>query len=209
MPELTIDADHIYRLDGVRIPGVTSVLQAVKLVDYSFLPWDVRDEVLARGRWVHDLCSLRLLRGPIKPTLLARLMNERPDWMRYFVGFERFLAERPDVRPLLVEQKVFSLNYRYAGTLDFTAIFADKPSLWDIKTGTAPNSTAFQTALYDLALDSVEGYEFAKVSHRRFALELHEAGTYKIIEYKRRSYDRQVGLAALTVFNEQEHREAA
>lgn len=209
MPELTIDADHVYRLDGVRIPGVTSVLQAVKLVDYSFLPWDVREEALARGRFIADLCALRLLRGPIKTTLLARLMNEHSDWMRYFVGFERFLGERPDVRPLLVEQKVFSVQHQYGGTLDLTAIFADKPALIDIKTGQAPKSAAYQTAAYALALDSVEDYEFTKVPHRRFALELHEDGTYKIIEYKRHSYDRQIWLAALSVFNEQEHREAA
>lgn len=210
MPELIFDpARRLYQLDGAIVPGVTQILQATRLVDYSFLPDHVRFEALARGRWIADLCALRMSRGPIRPLLLAKLIDEHGAWMRYFAAFERFLAERGDIKPILVERRVFSVQHLFAGTLDFTALMQERPTLFDIKTGTAPKGAAYQTAAYHLALDSLADYEFRTTPHRRFALELHDTGRYQLIEYKRHSHDRQVWLAALTVFNEQERREAA
>src|SRR5258708_1596078 len=50
-PTLTLDDNHIYRLDCVKIPGVTQVLTDVGLLS---IEW-VTPEALYRGRYVHQV----------------------------------------------------------------------------------------------------------------------------------------------------------
>src|SRR5262245_2178024 len=44
---------HTYRVDGVRYPSVTQVLERVGIIDYSYIPAPTREMALARGSAVH------------------------------------------------------------------------------------------------------------------------------------------------------------
>lgn len=69
-------------------------------------------------------------------------------------GVDAFLkwVDENKVKFILSEQKVYSLKYKYPGTLDFTAIVNDIPTLGDIKTSNFFNKEMFlQTAAYQHA----------------------------------------------------------
>jgi hypothetical protein len=105
--------------------------------------WDHRDEAAERGKQAHELIQ-RYARGEeVEPT---------EELEGYFRAYEQFRADWQP-RELLVETPVFSLEYRYAGTLDVIADLADGNRwLLDWKTGKAIYPVvALQLAAYRYA----------------------------------------------------------
>ena len=49
MPELTLDHHHVYRLDGMVIPSVTSILREAGVIDYTMIPQAVLQAAARRG----------------------------------------------------------------------------------------------------------------------------------------------------------------
>lgn len=104
---LVLTEDHRYILDGREIPGVTSVIR-------RFCP------AFAAGQWYLERGSA-VHRG-IELALLGQLDAESVD-PRIKGRIEAamlFLAEN-NLKPVMIEARLASRNYRFAGTLDCIA----------------------------------------------------------------------------------------
>lgn len=111
--------------------------------------WDHRDEAAERGKAAHKLIQQYARGDEVEPT---------EELEGYFRAYEQFTADWQP-REVLIEAPVFSLEYRYAGTLDVVADLADgKRWLLDWKTGKAIYpAVALQLAAYryaDVYLDA-------------------------------------------------------
>jgi hypothetical protein len=182
-------AAHIYSLNGVAVPNVTSILEEVGIIDYSAIPDGARMMALERGRFVHALCEYddddTLDESTVDPKLSG-----------YLSAWRRFRAEA-HFEPSLIEHRGYNATFGYAGTLDRTGRMPGKSDvLLDIKTSCAPWWAAVQTAAYAHFFDSPAKY-------RRMAVALHADGTYAISEYRcaRFSADFNVFLAALQIMS--------
>lgn len=138
---------HSYWIDGVKVPGVTTVLgdgyPKAALVDwaanetagYAVDHWDDlaelapsrRLETLKRARW--DVSKAASVRGTTVHEYAQRLARgeeiEPPDELIGHVDAYLLFVEQWQPRELLVEQPVFSRKWGYAGTLDLIATLAD------------------------------------------------------------------------------------
>lgn len=180
---LTFDpVAHEYRVGGVRVPGVTSVLRP--LVDFSRVPRDVLEAKADLGRRVH---------------LAAQLHDEddldessvEDDVAPYLVAYRRFLADT-GARVVMNEIPVFHATYRYAGTLDRVMEIGGDRWLIDLKTAIAtPITTGAQTCAYLQALGDL-------TVTRRGALRLRPDGTYRLDSLNDPN-DWSVFLSALTL----------
>lgn len=159
---------HTYRLDGQVIPGVTSVLKGVGIIDYSFIPQDVLQEASRRGTAVHVA-----LQHYDEGTFDRGSFN--PEWLGYIDAYERFL-EQSRFQPAQIEQKIYHPLHRYAGTLDRTGLLDDDLVILDFKTGLVLPGHALQLAGYLNCLPGPRRF-------RRMALQLCANATYRIHEY--------------------------
>jgi PD-(D/E)XK nuclease superfamily protein len=174
---------HSYTLDGEPLPGVTSVLRdgvpknnltgwaarsvagyaldhwddlagkgsAERLRELERAPWAERDAAAARGRDVHDYAA-RLAGG------------EEIDVPEHLVGHvDSYLQFVEDwrVTEVAVEVPVVNRRWKYGGTLDLLATFADDPHVVviDWKTGASGvwPETALQCAAYAHAEHMLNG----------------------------------------------------
>lgn len=181
-------ATHTYRLDGQVIPGVTSVLKSVGLLDYSMIPQDVLQAASRRGTAVHSAVEL-LDRGELDRSSID------PRLEGYIVAYERFLLESQFV-PGHIEHRVFNELHRYAGTLDRTGMLGGTLTVLDFKTGLVLPGHAVQLAAYANCLVMPRRF-------RRIALQLCGDGTYRVHEYPLGTMSRDIDLflAALACHN--------
>jgi hypothetical protein len=171
---------HSYLLDGsIKLPGVTTILGALSKGDalnywaskmggrYGMenaaelwsLPEDVRDLRLGRahavardaageiGTQFHGFAQ-RLALG--EPVSRAEIREADPDLLRMLMWARKFL-DSYQFKPLLTETVVWSLQHRYAGTLDLVAsspLFPGRVFLLDWKTGGVYRDAALQLAAY-------------------------------------------------------------
>lgn len=194
MAILTFEEDkHLYQLDGVTIPSVTQVIKGAGLIDLSFVKKDLLEYKADIGTKVHltteyhdndnlDIESLHpMLRGFLNAWILFRNQS----------GF----------KPIATERRLYHPIYRYAGTIDRIGTIANKICQLDIKTGVAHHSYAIQSAAY------TELYNYnkkkAEIVKRRLSVHLKEDGTYTLVEYPDKDYNKhlKVFLAALTITN--------
>lgn len=161
---LTLDENHIYRLDGAVIPGVTTILDSHGLIS-SF----AKDPIAAeRGRLVHDAAFL-LVQGRLDwATVDARLLG-------YVLSYAQLL-DHTQWLSRAAEVSQWDPDYLFAGTFD-----ADFESNWlaDLKTGTPSKWHPLQTAAYK-RLNGDKG--------RRAAIYLQADGSMaKLLEHTDRS----------------------
>lgn len=178
---ITFDpARHAYTdAQGRAIPGVTSVLKAVGLIDTTWYT----PEAAQRGTSVHALTMLS------DDDLIDHHTPVPAEYVKYLDAWVKFRTET-DYEPMLVEHRIYHPTYRYAGTLDRAGKLNGQYAVLDIKTGKAMPATGIQLAAYQACIQP---------AHARFAVELHDDGTYKLIEYRDRN-DWNVWLAALQVY---------
>jgi hypothetical protein len=106
---LTFDeASHTYRHNGIKVPGVTSILSP--LTNFDGVPPDVLEAASKFGRAVHLACELDDLGDLDRPTL-------DPALEPYLQAWERFCMDA-GAQWTHVEARVFNSRLRYAGTLD-------------------------------------------------------------------------------------------
>ena len=150
-PEITLDAGHVYRVNGIVRPGVTSILK-----DCGLIPDFANEEAMLRGKAVHRACELLDL-GTLDWS------SVRDEFMPYMTAYEEALEKyRLTPIPEFIERKVYHPYCLYAGTLDrvYRAVNGDL-ILTDIKTGTSiPDYAGEQTAAYKDALLAL-GYQVA------------------------------------------------
>ncbi|MCP4102596.1 MAG: hypothetical protein GY750_14420 [Lentisphaerae bacterium] len=176
--------NHEYRLNGVVIPGVTSVLETAGLSDFSQVKQQTLELAAIRGSYVHQACELfdckRLDIDSLDEEVAA-----------YFGAWQSF---RYDFKPefTLIEQRVFNPKLHYAGTLDRLGYIGDKNVLLDIKTGVKSFVHGPQLAAYAACLPD-------EVSER-WTVYLNVSGEYHI-EHHNDPQDWPVFLSALNVYN--------
>jgi len=179
------ESNHEYRLDGIKLPSVTQVLQGAGLSDFSKVNPELLERAKKFGTSTHLACQLydenrldiKSLDIALEPRLESWILFKRD------FGITKFTE---------IEKQVYSLKYQYAGCLD--RLWED--ALIEIKTCTTiPKTTGLQLSGYQGAYE-----EMYKVKiKRRICVQLLD-GTYKMEEYKEKS-DRTVFLSCLNLHN--------
>jgi hypothetical protein len=188
---------HEYRINGRLVPSVTQILEAVGLIDYSHIPWPTRQMALERGRAVHEAIAL---------DLAGDLDEESADE----IGILGYVLAARDARgalgvlvPQAVEERVYHPKLDYAGTLDLRS----GNILVDWKTNHAEYWVRFQLAAYAACLASAgkeSAIHWGGALVRRICVELHEDGTYRLLEMPVESWleDFETFRAALRIWRE-------
>ena len=216
MPELIFQEEgHVYIYDGVIRPSLTQILRAVRVrrddgsegafFNYDFLSESKSDDVMARGTWVADAVAALIQYGqPSFPSsILEQLEAEAPRWFPFFLPFTRWLprAMASGFAPLLVEKPLYSRRHGFAGRPDLVCILnGRRPSIVEIKTGSALPETAIQTAGQAVLLEDQEDYPHRQEAHDRYALELPARGEAQLIPHRNHAQDRSLFLATLTLY---------
>lgn len=162
--------DHSYFLDGEQLPSVTdicSLLSGRISVNDAVLQHAAR-----RGTTVHELCEL------IDYDVFLEDIEVEPELAGYVLSYVRFLRDyKPEWK--MVEQKLFSSGFGFAGTLDRYGTIDGKPTIVDIKTTEGASKAtkigwACQLAGYATLLGESEA--------RLWILQLSKSGKYRIIQ---------------------------
>lgn len=173
---------HAYRICDRDVPSVTRVLR-------DLLPFVHASQWhLDRGQAVHA-CAAALARG-------QKIVSFDPQIAGQVQALERFFGE---VRPfvLAVEQQVYSVRHRFAGTLDLLAGGPDAATVVDFKSSLGP-SVPFQVAAYALALEEMDPKRRVRWG---LGVEIREDGTYRLSEtYDLKLYKSKF-LALLSAYN--------
>lgn len=180
---LTFDeAAHAYRWNGQLVPSVTQIIRP--LIDLS----GIAPAILENKRWigtaVHRATEL-IDEGMLDPASIA------PEIAGYLVAYREFLAA---VKPqwLFTEQRVYSKDFRFAGTYDRQGEIHGHAAMLDIKTGPSDPAIGVQLAAYEKA----EPVKYL----RRYALHLEPDGRYQLVEHTDRN-DWATFLSCLNLFN--------
>jgi len=178
--------NHEYKLDDVKLPSVTQILQGAGLSDFSKVNPELLKRAQSFGTAAHLACQLydenrldiKSLDIALEPRLEAWILFKRD------FGISEFKE---------IEKQVYSTRYQYAGCLDRLTM---EDALIEIKTCTTiPKTTGLQLSGYQGAYE-----EMYKVKiKRRICVQLLD-GTYKMEEYKEKS-DFRVFTSCLNVIN--------
>lgn len=161
---------HRYTVDGVELPGITSLLKP--LTKYDDVPEFMLKKKAAFGRGVHKLVEI-FLKGNDEST-----NGFSADVWRCFNGFVKFWGEHPKWHdaPRIIERPMYHPKLKYAGTPD---IILDGVAIIELKT------REFHKATDPLQLIAQENLHIAnggkKMSYPKFVLELHKDGTTKLV----------------------------
>ena len=188
---LTFDENtHTYFWNGKKVPCVTDVLDSVKYCDYSQIPDAVRELAMERGSEVHA-CTQSLDKGVLKWDSMDPLVAP------YVEGYGKFKKDTGFV-PEIIEKRIYSRDFNFAGTLDRIGILNNQLILLDYKTGSAiPKWVPIQTAAYQHLANTLKIYPTC-----RYALLLKKDGTYSLSEpYTDYIGDFAAFTAGLVVYN--------
>lgn len=201
MPELELEPDsHVYRLDGVVIPGCTQVLAAMGATPgFQWLTPDQLEFYRSRGHAIHKAIELH-----IKGTLDKRTIVDEVN--PYLIGWDRFCADY-EVLPFLqgpmkepfTEQPLHHPVYRYGVTPDVVAWVNDVASVIEVKATSAhAPATGLQLAAQWLAVKTVLA-DYTK--YHRIGLRLLQDEPYYDLKYYTERSDEAVWLSLLNGYN--------
>lgn len=181
---------HHYYLDNALIPSVTQIMADTGIVDSRWF----RDTDRTRGALVHD-GTLAIDADDWDEEATQQAL---PEIYPYLKQYQRVLQELKPA-PLLSEEPLFSVKWRFGGTPDRVWKVGEETWLVDIKTGSA-NAAEIQLALYDILVQESRP-AIGKIS-KRVILNLTNNGKYKITTIPPGQYssDERVGLSAVTVW---------
>lgn len=186
MPELTFDAEqHRYRLDGVPLPGVTTAMQSVGLIDYSCVDRDILEYAQTRGTFIHEATAFYDQNDLDEEKLSPALVPYLEAWKRFRLESNFKVRE--------IEKWNYHPTYLYAGTADRVGEINGKPAIVDIKPPVAKPWWRIQTAAYALIW-------FPSVVPFRMAVSLHPDATYRVDRHVDPK-DKHIFLSALAVHN--------
>lgn len=184
--------NHEYRIDGVVIPSVTQVIEAVGLSNFGGVNNELLERAAAFGDAVHAAinykCKGTLDEDSIDPALIP-----------YLQGWENFVEDYGYVRHE-TEYCGHSELYRFGFTIDQMGVFNGKAIhmgkvLVDIKTGHPYPAHKYQMAGYVLGA----GKEYKNIILLYLNPEFHRG--YKVVFSKNNKREQSVFLAALTIYN--------
>lgn len=177
---------HEYTLDGVVLPGVTSILSVIhkpELVAWIGRLGTVeanrqRDAAADHGTQVHAACEL-IARSWID----EKISLDFAPWLVPFTDAYSSWLNANVARVLAAEPRVASRVHGVAGSIDLVAKMIDgQTAILDLKTGsTVPNTTPIQCAAYGRLLLEQDGIQ----TTRRLAIHLprKSPGELTTIEY--------------------------
>lgn len=146
-PELTFEEhSHIYKLNGIEIPSVTTVMQPLSSIYYGGIDTAVLNKAASRGTAVHNAIENYTDYG---------IEDIDPAYQGYFDAWkEWFELRKPEV--LGDECRLYHKILRYAGTADLVCVINGRVTLVDYKTSAQVNTKlcAVQLEGYDRALES-------------------------------------------------------
>jgi len=195
MTDIICDEFHHYWLNEgtVEVPGVTQILQAQGISDFSMVPEKLLEINTNFGKATHQVCQYW-----DKGTLDMKSLQENEktrDLIPYLEQWQKFLRDYSvKLDPNFIECIVYCQKFKFAGTPDRVCIINGKNIVLDIKTGASNPSHAIQLAAYQLALKE-EGLKI----HGRWGIYL-SMDKYKIEVFKNPS-DTSVFLSALNIWN--------
>jgi len=175
-PEITLNENHRYQVNGREVDGVTDIIKSAGLMDVG---WS-SDWHMARGKAVHKAIEY-YEQGDLDESRLD------PAILPYLAGWKLFRAET-GYESQEHERMIYHPVYQFCGTLDQIGIMDGQTCLVDIKTGVYQPWWALQTAAYN---------SIAKC-RRRLSVQLTDEGKYKVTEHSNK-LDFQRFLAAMTV----------
>ena len=189
MSELTFEERaHIYRLDDMVVPSVTTLMKPLSEDYYQGISTEVLTMAAARGTAVHNAIENYVRFG---------IEDIDPQYEGYLTAFKKWWGLRkPEV--IATEQKVYHKILRYAGTADLLAVINGRLTMVDFKTSAQVN-----TKLCDVQL---EGYDRAFESHGikvedRLILHLKRTEDFSEVPFKRSAKSWSVLSALLTIHN--------
>jgi len=187
-PELTFDeAGHIYRLNGLVIPSVTTLMKPLSDDFYQTVNPEVLDRAARRGTAIHNAIENYAEFG---------IQDIAPKYAGYFRSFLQWWELRKP-EPLAMESKVYHKILRYAGKADLICIIGGRLTLVDYKTSAQVNTK--------LCAVQLEGYDRAFESHGvkvddRLILHLSKNG-YREVQFQRSSKCWSVLSSLMTIRN--------
>lgn len=188
-PELTFDdGPHIYRLNGLEIPSVTTLMNPLSAMVYGGVDEVVMDRAASRGTAVHN---------SIENWVSYGIQDIAPEYRGYFEGFLAWARdESPEI--LGTECRLYHKALRYAGTADLPCIVRGKKTMVDVKT-----TSQLQEMLARVQLEAyVKGCESHGVLFGAKAiLHLRKDGTYKFEPYPLRDPEAWATFGALMTVN--------
>jgi hypothetical protein len=185
---LTLDENHVYRWNGVIVPGVSEILEAGGFTDFSHVNSDVLEAAQKFGKAVHKTCELEDEETLNEKTLSSPLVPYLNAWRKFKKDF--------NVQIIVIEYKFYSEKWNFAGTLDRILHIGEKNILADIKSSSSMQAgTQLQTAGYKIGIEN-EQKKFKCHIDERWGVQLCGDGLYKIHKYHNRT-DKSVFLGAL------------
>lgn len=185
---LTFDQDaHVYTLDGLVVPSVTSVLRASGLVSFDHIPPSILSAALERGRVVHQ--ALHFLNE--HDLDVGHFVGEFPQYAGYLQAWIAFTEQQRFVARLC-ERRLVSRRHQVAGTLDVLGEMDGHGVLVDFKTGNPTDVAAdLQTAAYlGFALEwaaedaDLRAYFDAHKVVKRLSVQLKKDGAFSVTWYR-------------------------
>ena len=118
------ETTHTYRVNGVVLPSVTTVMKPLSSSFYEAVDAGTLSNAADRGTAVHQAIENFLEYG---------IEDIPPEHAGYFAAFKAFLADK---NPIIIatETKLYHKFLRYAGTADLLCIIDGKVHLIDYKT---------------------------------------------------------------------------
>jgi len=187
--ELTFDeVKHVYRLDGVVIPSVTTLMKPLSAAMYDGIDEETLNKAAEKGTIVHNAIEDYVKYG------FDVIPEEQAG---YFEAYKSF-AKDYKIEPIENEKRIYHKALRYAGTADCIAKIDGKITLIDFKTTSVlmPMLTRVQLEAYKKALESM-GYKV----EAKMIVQLKKDGKYKIELHELNDLEAWTVFAALQTCN--------
>ena len=170
--ELQFDAEaHRYTLNGVILPSVTQIISAVGLYEYDYVSAETLAVAAERGRYVHEMIEM-FEEGTLDFDTID------PELEGYFNAYlDMKAAGVIPARASLIEARLYSKKYMYAGTLDM--LFEEERWIHDHKTGEESPVHGLQLSGYWLAKHP----DFNDKPNRLTCGYYRKDRSYKLVEY--------------------------
>ena len=189
MPELTFEErTHTYKLEGVKIPSVTTLMEPLASKVYGPIDKATIAQAANKGTIVHDAIENYLEFGVDDiPVEYRGYMDSFHGWME---------MSKPEI--IATERKVYHKLFRYAGRTDLLCMIGGRLTLVDYKT-----SYQEQPLLHNIQL---EGYARAWDSQGveiedRLILHLKKDGKYMAHHYPKSAENFEVMKSLNTLYN--------
>lgn len=170
-PEIIIDEDHVYTVNGKHPPSVTKILSTLGFSDFSMVPPHLLEAARIRGTAVHD-CIQFIEENDLD---WSTVHPEVRPYLDAFMLFREHAGYRTKVR----EKKIHHAVLNYCGRLDAIADMVKmgiENAVCDYKSGVPQPGTRYQLVAYAMA----ESVPFAP----RFSIHLKRTGKYSLIQHK-------------------------